>query len=311
MASRNGTDKTNASHNESKAGGMHEKSHPLSNLYNMIMRPVQFNDIRFTIVDASNFSGRNILVSGNHMHPCYECIHVRKGLVFTYVNDRHLITSAGRCIVIPPGAIHSHYADDDDCQCYSIRLLLEKSPVENGNTVESMNCYDRITECLSTLLYDHPSRLMEMLEDLKGKPLYAKQAVLIHWLLAMCQDEAEPAQEMIYEKQAENIAEQVDLYLNRFFRNNITVEDIASSVNISYRHLARLYKNARGMTFAERLRTIRLDHAKQALISTSMPIKQIATEFGFSNEYYFATLFRKNTGLSPSEYRKQYKKNPR
>ncbi len=285
----------------------HDKYYPLSNLYNMIMRPVQFNDIRFTIVDANSIAGKNSLVSGSHMHPCYECVHVCKGLFFTYVNDRHLITTTSRCIVIPPGCMHSHYMDDDDCQCYSIRFLLESIPFSQSSASESTNCYDRISEYLSTILYDHPSRCMEMLEDLKGKPLYAQQAVLIHWLLSMSREETEPAQSLVYEKRVENIAEQVDLYLNQFFRNNITVMDIASSLNISYRHLARLYKSARGMTFVEKLTAIRLDHAKRALISTNMPIKQIATEFGFSNEYYFATLFKKNTGVSPSEYRKQFK----
>ncbi len=284
-----------------------DKDYPLSNLYSMIMRPVQFNDIRFTVVDAFSVSGRHSLVPGSHMHPCYECVHVSKGLFFTYVNDRHLITTTGRCIVIPPGCSHSHYVDDDDCQCYSIRFLLESIPMGQGNAVESVHCYERISDCLSTTLYDHPSRAMDMLEDLRGKPLYAQQAVLIHWLLSMSQDEAEPAQELPYEKKVENIAEQVDLYLNQFFRNNITVMDIASSLNISYRHLARLYKRARGMTFVEKLTAIRLDHAKQALIDTSMPIKQIATEFGFSNEYYFATLFKKNIGIPPGEYRRQYK----
>ena len=287
----------------------HEKDYPLSNLYNMIMRPVQFNDIRFTIVDATNLTGKHSLVSGSHMHPCYECIHVRKGLFFTYVNDRHLITTTGRCIVIPPGTQHSHYVDGDDCQSYSIRFLLESIPMAQSRSNESMHCYERITECLSTILYDHPSRSMEMLEDLQNKPLYAQQAVLIHWLLSMSQDEAEPPQELPYEKKVEDIAAQVDLYLNQFFRNNVTVMDIASSLNISYRHLARLYKSARGMTFVEKLTAIRLDHAKQALINTNMPIKQIATEFGFSNEYYFATLFKKNTGIPPSEYRKQFKQN--
>ena len=285
----------------------HEKDYPISNLYNMIMRPVQFNDIRLTIVDAFNINGRHSLVPGSHMHPCYECIHVRKGLLFTYVNDRHLITTTGRCIVIPPGCAHSHYVDDDDCQSFSIRFLLENIPMEQNSAPESINCFGRIIECLSTILYDHPSRTLEMLEDLSGKPLYAQQAVLIHWLLFITQDEAEPALDLPYDKKVENIAEQVDLYLNQFFRNNVTVDDIASSLNISYRHLARLYKRARGMTFIERLTVIRLDHAKKALIDTNLPIRQIATEFGFSNEYYFATLFKKNTGISPSEYRRQFK----
>lgn len=287
----------------------HEKDYPLSNLYNMIMRPVQFNDIRFTIVDAFAINGKNSLAPGSHMHPCYECIHVRKGLFFTYVNDRHLITTSGRCIVLPPGCAHSHYVDDDECQSYSIRFLLEGIPSDGSSAAENTHCYDRITECLSTVLYDHPSRAMEMLEDLQGKPLYAQQAVLIHWLLSMSRDVAEPAPDLSYEKKVENIAEQVDLYLNQFFRNNVTVMDIASSLNISYRHLARLYKSARGMTFVEKLTAIRLDHAKRALVNTDMPIKQIAMEFGFSNEYYFATLFKKNTGISPSAYRKQFKQN--
>ena len=289
----------------------HEKNDPIFNLYNMIMRPVQFNDIRFTIVDAFGIAGKHSLVPGFHMHPCYECVHVRKGLFFTYVNDRHLITTTGHCIIIPPGCSHSHYVDDEDCQCYSIRFLLENIASEQSGTLESTHCYDRISECLSTILYDHPSSCMEMLEGLPGKPLYAQQAVLIHWLLSMSRGEAEPEQEQPpLKKKVENIVEQVDMYLNQFFRNDINVMDIASSLNISYRHLARLYKGARGMTFVEKLTAIRLDHAKQALISTNMPIKQIATEFGFSNEYYFATLFKKNTGIPPSEYRKRFKQKP-
>lgn len=284
-----------------------EKDYPLSNLYGMIMQPVQFNDIGFRIVDAVMMSGKGGLASGSHMHPCYECVHVCKGLFFTYVNDRHLITSPGRCIIIPPGQAHSHYVDEEDCQSYSIRFLLESSSVSQGGVNEGANCYERISEYLANILYDHPSRCMEMLEDLRAKPLYAQQAVLIHWLLSMSQEKMEPSPGLPYEKKVENIVEQVDLYLNEFYKNQITVMDISSSLNISYRHLARLYKTARGMTFVEKLTSIRLEHAKKALISTTVPIKQIVADCGFSNEYYFATLFKKNVGISPSEYRKQYR----
>ncbi len=281
--------------------------YPLSNIFNMIMRPVLFNDIRFIIVDAMVMNKKSNLSFGAHMHPCYECVHVCNGMFFTYANDRHLITTEGKCSIIAPGVPHSHYLDDADSEIYSIRFLLEKVTPETANGAECTLCYDRIAEHLSDSLYDYPSQTIKMLEDLKGKPIYSQQAILIHWLLSFMRDREEIPEKITQEKKVENIVEHVELYLNEFYMNNITVTDIANSLNISYRHLARIYKAARGMTFIEKLTAIRIDNAKKALVETQKPIKQVALEFGFSNEYYFATLFKKTTGCTPTEYRQRYK----
>jgi AraC-like DNA-binding protein len=282
------------------------KEYPLSNIYNMIMRPVLFNDIRFTVVDGMIMSKKNDLFFGAHIHPCYECVYVCKGMFFTYSANRHMITTEGHCVVVPPGVSHSHYLDDTECEIYSIRFLLEKVNLEASASGENTLCYDTISEYLSDFLYDYPNKTYKMLEDLKGKPSYSQQAILIHWLLGFTREHQEENGEITQEKKKENLADQVELYLNEFYKKNITVMDIATSLNVSYRHLARIYKAERGMTFIEKLTSIRIDHAKRELIETQKPIKQIALEFSFSSEYYFATLFKKTTGFTPTAYRKQY-----
>ena len=50
---------------------------------------------------------------------------------------------------------------------------------------------------------------------------------------------------------------------------------------------------------------IRIRHAKQLLIGTAHPISEIAAAVGFENCYYFSNAFKKQTGLSPSDYRKK------
>jgi len=282
------------------------KDYPLSNIYSMIMRPVLFNDTRFIIVDGMLLGKKNDLFFGAHMHPCYECIYVCKGMFFTFSNNRHMITTEDHCIVIPPGVSHSHYLDDTECEIYSIRFLLEKVHIDEADAGENTLCYEMLTNRLADFIYDHPSNTYKMLEELKGKPSYSQQAILIHWLLAFTKDVGEGAAEITRERKKENLVEQVELYLNKFYMKNITVMDIATSLNVSYRHLARIYKVERGMTVIERLTYIRVENAKKALIETDQPIKQIAIEAGFSNEYYFATLFKKNTGFTPSEYRRRY-----
>ena len=51
---------------------------------------------------------------------------------------------------------------------------------------------------------------------------------------------------------------------------------------------------------------IRIKNAKQLLVDTSLPLSEIAEKTGFENGYYFSTAFKKEVGLSPSEYRKTY-----
>lgn len=83
------------------------------------------------------------------------------------------------------------------------------------------------------------------------------------------------------------------------------IEAIARSIPISRSHLAREFKAAIGMPVGEYMRSLCLDKAKFELRATDKPVTQIAEELHFSSIHTFSIFFKRFTGATPTEYRKQ------
>ena len=60
-----------------------------------------------------------------------------------------------------------------------------------------------------------------------------------------------------------------------------------------------------GMTFTEYLTTLRMSKAKELLSATAMRSSEIAQAVGYNDPHYFSYLFRKHTGMTPSDFRRQ------
>ncbi len=90
--------------------------------------------------------------------------------------------------------------------------------------------------------------------------------------------------------------------------NNNDVKYYADRLNVSSRYLAQVTKKTTGKT----PKTIIDEHVcREACIqlsASSNTVQEIAYEFGFSSQAHFSKFFRKQTGLSPTEYRKKYNK---
>lgn len=83
----------------------------------------------------------------------------------------------------------------------------------------------------------------------------------------------------------------------------LTLEQLAASVSLSPFYFARLFKQETGFPPHEYIVRARVDKAKYLLISTSLPLKEIACRCGFGNECSFSTLFKKMSGCTPRGYR--------
>lgn len=83
----------------------------------------------------------------------------------------------------------------------------------------------------------------------------------------------------------------------------LTLEQLAASVSLSPFYFARLFKQETGFSPHEYIVRARVDKAKYLLISTSLPLKEIACRCGFGNECSFSTLFKKMSGCTPRGYR--------
>ena len=84
---------------------------------------------------------------------------------------------------------------------------------------------------------------------------------------------------------------------------NTTLTTVADVVCLSPNHFSTIFSQECNTTFIEYLTDIRIENAKRLLRDTDMKGYDIAYECGFSDPHYFSYIFKKNTGLSPREYK--------
>jgi len=178
-------------------------------------------------------------------------------------------------------AVFRHYIIMDG---YTVIMKLLKTlnyPKEKiDNSLKSMNT---VTEQLSSLedcCKFYKSILKEVI-DLRNKNSQKRYAVLI-----------EKAREYIHQK---------------FAMSDLTLDKIASTVNVSPNYFSSLFNQETGMTFIEYLTDIRMERAKDYLRCSSRKITEIGFLVGYQDSHYFSYIFKKTQNCTPSQYRLQGK----
>ena len=90
-----------------------------------------------------------------------------------------------------------------------------------------------------------------------------------------------------------------------YYKEELSLQDLAQSVQISPTYLSRLLKSEIGVSFIEYLTYVRVQKAMQLMSDPTVKIYEVAERVGYSNQHYFSTAFKKVVGLSPVEYRKR------
>ena len=97
-------------------------------------------------------------------------------------------------------------------------------------------------------------------------------------------------------------------YLEEHYGEEISLEDLAKSANISKSECSRCFKTSLNTTPYRYLTEIRLSKAAQFLKETEQPVGEIAQAVGFHQASHFGKCFKEKTGYTPAEYRKRKRK---
>ena len=98
-------------------------------------------------------------------------------------------------------------------------------------------------------------------------------------------------------------------YLSRHYSEVIRLSEVAEMVNMSESSFCRFFKQHTSKSFIDFLTDIRLGAASRALIDSSLSIAEIGYDCGFNNLSTFNRIFKKKKGVTPSEFRDNYRKN--
>lgn len=229
----------------------------------------------------------------------FQLLYVAKG--------KGILTRSGEEKVVDEGTIVLYLPGED--QYYNYRN--ETSPViywlhfsgfnalklleENSLSNESI-FFVGIKTNLS-LIFD---KIIKELQLAQGKyfelcNLYVKE------LLTLCSRYLIDANSHTYKQN--KILEEAIEYFNENFNTSINIKEYANSCNISCCWFIRSFKNYTGTTPIQYITNIRINKAKNLLLSGSFIISEIADLIGYQNPLYFSRIFKKNVGLAPMDYR--------
>lgn len=99
------------------------------------------------------------------------------------------------------------------------------------------------------------------------------------------------------------IREAVD-YIRAHYSDDLSLEDVAGRVHLSPFYLSRLFKEELGNTFVEFLTRVRIEEAKRLLLGSTLAVQEVADAVGYQDASYFAKVFKRQEGRTPSQFRR-------
>lgn len=97
-------------------------------------------------------------------------------------------------------------------------------------------------------------------------------------------------------------------YINNNYPYDMSIQDLADKFGITKNHFCHIFTKHMGVTFITYLNTIRIKAACDMIKKDGDTILEISSKCGFCSSHYFYRVFKREKGISPSEYRNQFRK---
>ncbi|MBQ8372218.1 MAG: helix-turn-helix domain-containing protein [Clostridia bacterium] len=240
-----------------------------------------------------------------HQHKEAELISVVEGSVDFYIDCIRYELKAGDALVIPPFAIHRASVSRNtyyDCICFDLSLLWDKTLTKglergaltvSGSVHASLPYTSDVRQCIKCAIdacergaagweLDAIGNLSILFSRLKSSSFFVAST--------------DKAPEHSFGK---SVLE----YIKMHFSESITSRTAAVALYLNNSYFCRLFKKNFGCCFSEYLLEYRIEKAKSLLRNRERSISEIAIGVGFNSFSYFSKVFKRQTGMSPSEYR--------
>jgi len=223
-----------------------------------------------------------------HSHSFHELICVLSGFLRLRTADGEILAGHGDALFYRAGLVHEEIAQRDD-------------------PVSAVFIGFRTGELLPSVplrVEDGEGRLRQVLSWLARDFRNGRSATDCRGLLIAAIDELRRLSAGVDDPWIEEIR----CYMRKHYREELALADLADWMRMSRFAFVRKFRVMAGCTPMEQLRRIRLNEARNMILTSGLPLKRIAPACGLGDEYQLSKLFRRYYGLPPSRMRAWLKK---
>lgn len=232
----------------------------------------------------------------------YQLLYVVSDKAHFYFDDAERIVTAGHMVLFQPRQEqHYEYFGTDKTEVYWVHFT-------GSNVKNILRRYDIPLD--TPVLYSGASAIYaylfkEMINELQTCRTGYEEllAMYLRQILILVQRTRQEHRTSINTHIQEEM-EYARRYFNEHYNEQISIEDYAQSRNMSVSWFQRSFKQIVNYSPMQYILTIRMNNAASLLESTDYSMAEISAIVGYDNPLYFSRLFKKQKGVSPSEYRK-------
>ncbi len=240
-----------------------------------------------------------------HQHTRYEVIFVERGPYRCELNDTELTLGKGEVLVIKPGDWHQDHLRDGQ-RHYVLHFRIE-SALEGVAAPQLFR--DGVSPdaqiCRGAAHAGHLRLLRELGEEANDSAAYAGAVQdglleVLFWRIVrgLRPEMLSGAFRQLPEREARR--EEIATVLLRFLAKNPNVDELATALHVSPRHLINQCRALFGESPARLLLSFKLRRADELLRHRGLRVREVSDELGFANPYHFSRVYRASRGHAPS-----------
>jgi len=209
---------------------------------------------------------------------------------------------AGMGMLIYPGAAHRYYAVEEPWETHWVAF--------NGPGVQPLLQLTRMTRsevftlCNTRLLERHLHDIYTAAISKNADIGLKTSGKLYNFLIDLPNCVTERVR---VRTSAGILTKRVLEYMESHYDSGFSLEAMAEALDVSHQYVCRIFNQTMQMTPGAYLTKLRLQKAKELLIGENLSITETGRRVGFHDSSYFCHLFRHHEGVTPTEYRRNYR----
>ena len=248
-----------------------------------------------------------------HWHDEFEIIYVRSGFLTVSISGESYIGKTGEAFVVSPGNLHLMGSQSGTVDYYTFLfplkyisfctddMLDEKllEPLNSGHLMICPRVNDTAKELCEQLIKIYEAKNDE--SESKITTQVRTKIILLQFILEMWK------KGFVIENDTSGrntVEKEIVSYIQQNFTGKISLREFGEQFHLSEKYISRYFKEHFHITLSQYVTYLRLEHAKQLLQDTDIPVTDVAMQSGYQNVSYFIRSFQKAYAVSPLKYRK-------